>query len=171
MRDLLNEMKLALKFKAYYPALITAVTIPDICAFLHTGAKSRNKARYIKWFNDYASKRFKGLVDGTIAYDLRNSVLHEGSLEAESGKSFDHFLVVLDNKGLSINQWGVKKGGNEYLAIELNIFCDHIHKSVIEWLNKLEKTKMYQKNYKLFFKKDKLETPWGDEMDVIAVFQ
>jgi len=170
MLDLINEMMRAVKSKAYYPALITAVTIPDICSFLSTGSTTGNKARYVKWFNDFVSYRFDGLIDGNIAYDLRCSVLHEGTLEVKS-KSFTQFIVVTSKNDISVNHWGIKRGSSEYLFIELNIFCHHIYESVIAWINKVENTKSYQDNYKKFFKKEKLHMPWAEALDVIAVFQ
>jgi hypothetical protein len=161
-------MMQAVNSQAFYPALMTAVSVPDICGALAHEGRQETKF-YIQWFNDYAAIGFDGLIDGKIAWSLRNSVLHQGRLEVKA-QSFNQVIIVTDNKGMSINHWGVKKSGKKYLVIELNTFCLQIYQSATKWLDTVETTKKYRNNYKLFFKKEKLKMPWDDEIDVIAVF-
>ncbi len=68
-----------MRAKAYYPALITAVSIPDICAGLESNGNA-DSAKYVKWFDNNAAKYFDTLLDGAMAYYLRCSVVHKGRL-------------------------------------------------------------------------------------------
>jgi hypothetical protein len=172
MRDLLNEMMQAVNSKAYYPALITAVTVPDICAALESNGYTQDD-KYIAWFDANAVSYFDGFLDGAKAYFLRCAVVHQGRLSHKNFKtSFHEIMFVTDNKEFGMDFIGVVNNeGKEFLAIELKRFCAVIYTAANKWLEKIENTPAYQKNYGLFFRKGVLPTPWNDHIEIISSFQ
>jgi len=47
MRDLLNQIQSAIETKAYYLALYTSLTIPDICGAMQSDDGKATKEKYI----------------------------------------------------------------------------------------------------------------------------
>jgi hypothetical protein len=171
MRILLNEMMQCVSAKAYYPALITAVTIPDICAALDSNGSTK-PSKYIKWFEANAAKYFQTLLDGRTAYYLRCSVLHQGRLSLPQSKHSFDIMFVTENSGMSIHLISiVHKGGKEFLVLELNKFCQAIYNSAIDWLRLVEESDNFKNNYKKFFKENIQPLPWDEEgVSIIASF-
>jgi hypothetical protein len=172
VQDLINEMMLAISVKAYYPALITAVTIPDICAALESDGFT-NDDKYKAWFDANAASYFNGFLDGNKAYYLRCAVVHQGRLSHPTFKtSFQEIMFVTDSKGFGMDFIGVVNNkGKEFLAIELNRFCAVMYKAADSWIKKMENTYLYKKNYNLFFRKGILPTPWDENVEIISSFQ
>jgi hypothetical protein len=173
MRDLLNEMAKSINNGINYPALMTALAIPDICGGLISDDGKAEDFRYIDWFNENATHHFNGLLSGQIAYFLRCSVLHQGRLaHPASKKHFDEIMFVIEND-LSTHLIGIKhKSGKNFLVINLKIFCKVIYHTTTKWLSKVEQTENYKKNYKKFFKYNNQKLPWNEDgISVIAAFE
>ena len=172
MQNLLKEMMRCLNAKAYYPALITAVSIPDICAALESNGNT-NSTKYINWFNANAAKYFDTLLDGSMAYYLRCSVAHQGRLSHPGFKhSFDEIMFVTDNNGISLHLIEIiQSGGKKFLVLELDKFCQVMYNSTIDWLNQVEQTEKYKNNYQRFFRKNIQPLPWDENgVSIIASF-
>lgn len=50
IKDILEDIKLAVDNKAYFSALALTLTIPDICGKIEY-KNLNDKEKYIKWFN------------------------------------------------------------------------------------------------------------------------
>ncbi len=172
MRLLLKEMMSCISSKAYYPALITAVSIPDICAALDSNGNTNSK-KYINWFDANAAKYFYSLLDGKAAYYLRCSVVHQGRLSHPNFKLLcDEIMFVTNNGDIGIHLIEIiQSSGKRFLVLELDKFCTTIYKSTIDWLNLVEQTEKYKNNYSKFFRKNVQPLPWDENgISVIAAF-
>lgn len=101
IKDILEDIKLANKNKAYFSALALTLTIPDICGKIEY-KNLNDKEKYIKWFNDWVYKYVEipkgndelfnefdelAIFDGEVCYALRCAYLHSGNYELkEHGK-------------------------------------------------------------------------------------
>lgn len=101
IKDILEDIKLASKNKAYFSALALTLTIPDICGKIEY-KNLNDKEKYIKWFNDWVYKYVEipkgkdelfnkfdelAIFNGEVCYALRCAYLHSGNYELkECGK-------------------------------------------------------------------------------------
>lgn len=94
-------------------ALITALTIPDICGNV-LYPKSGNGERYKKWFDEYIGNYEQSPLDkekpkedqlpymnGTVIYKLRCSLLHEGTDDIGSEINIDNFNLIFYKSSIS----------------------------------------------------------------------
>src|SRR5262245_2274592 len=89
--SILVDIQRAIDAKLYYPALLVALTIPDICAALTLDKSVNVTARdYIRFVERYTvaepgadpeAVNFIG-VDGVMCYRLRCGVVHRGNSSA-----------------------------------------------------------------------------------------
>lgn len=84
---LIEEINRCLDIDCYLVALITALSLPDICGKA-AYPDDKPSDRYIKWYdenigqyerNEIAKKLEMPYESGTVIYSLRNSLIHEGS--------------------------------------------------------------------------------------------
>ena len=93
----IEEIEFCLEQEHYIAALSLALTLPDICGkaeYPNLG----NTQRYIQWYNQYMVQYQKGnslydsdmpYLSGEVVYNLRNSMLHSGNPNVDSGKIKD----------------------------------------------------------------------------------
>ena len=89
--DYVAEMNAAIDHKLYVSALNTALIIPDVCATALDPNSRTNREKYEAWVTEYLIPIFEehgadGLSAGDV-YQLRNSVLHNGSFATDAGKA------------------------------------------------------------------------------------
>lgn len=111
---LIDDINKALDAEAYMAALSLVLTLPDICAKAEYGDSLKNKERYIKWFDEYIGQYEKSPIksgetempylSGEVVYQLRCSVLHQGTPNIDSNNikdetcKIDHFTLVIEKK-------------------------------------------------------------------------
>ena len=118
IKDIIEDIKLAVDNKAYFSALALTLTIPDICWKIEY-KNLNDKEKYIKWFNEWIYKYVEipksndtwfeeydklAIFDGEVCYALRCSYLHSGNYElSEHGKGnikINRFELCISN-----NEW------------------------------------------------------------------
>ncbi|MBR2207872.1 MAG: hypothetical protein IJ859_03590, partial [Synergistaceae bacterium] len=102
-----KDIQNALKNHSYYCALSLALTLPDICGMVEFPNKSVGE-RYISFYNKYIKKSESNAQDpyssGEVIYNLRNTYLHQGLPDINSGKikqevnQVDKFVLFFDDK-------------------------------------------------------------------------
>ena len=108
-------MNRALDANCYLAALSIALTLPDICGKAAFPAETKVSRRYINWFDEHIGVYEKNLsggksddeipyLSGEVVYQLRNSVLHQGTPNVEkdaikkSQNKIDNFQLVIEQK-------------------------------------------------------------------------
>lgn len=71
MRDLIHQVRAANESALYYVALISSLTLPDICAALETNDGHAHGASYVAWFDKHVAPRYKGNLNGRACYYFR----------------------------------------------------------------------------------------------------
>lgn len=104
-----------LKNELYLPALICALTIPDIFGMaefpeLDGSNKGDIGKRYSRWFNqnvrnsmgllysDEFYSKFSPKMDGQVCYQLRCKLLHEGTDDLEKNTGINEFILVFNKE-------------------------------------------------------------------------
>lgn len=93
--DYCAEMIAAMDMGLYISALNHAPILPDVCVSSLDGNSRTNSRKYMKWIDDYLMPIIKndpsyheegnGISSSDI-YQIRNAVLHNGSLALDAGK-------------------------------------------------------------------------------------
>ena len=109
VNKLIREINIALDNDLYFVALNTALTLPDICGRAEY-PELRTAERYKKWYQEYIGQYeqcpedkdnntgFPYLSDDVV-YQLRCSILHQGNLNIEKGKTgIDKFALTIESK-------------------------------------------------------------------------
>ncbi len=108
---IIEETKKCVESECFIAALTLALTIPDICGKAEYPAEG-NTSRYIKWYNKYIGDYEKPISiyscdmpysSGELIYNLRNSMLHQGTPNINSSKvneercKVDKFVLTISN--------------------------------------------------------------------------
>ena len=139
---LVEQIKESLKNNCYMAALITAIILPDICGKAKY-PNSKNKDRYVKWYDEYIGKYEKNLdetidmpyLSGELIWNLRCSLLHEGNPNIDNRIDIDYFELlwqgnercayVMDSAHIQRNADGsiVKKEYSVNIIRICNVLC------------------------------------------------
>ena len=105
-----NDIRNALKNQCYFSALALSLALPDICGSTEFPNKSVAE-RYIGWYDKYVGEYVKDDNDtikrpwlsGEMVYNLRNTYLHQGSINIDADKvkeeanKVDKFVLLWGN--------------------------------------------------------------------------
>ena len=95
VQRLIDDIRKALDNNLYYVALVSALTLPDICAKAEYPAEISSRIRYIDWYNDRIGKyencpdqedEIMPYLSGEVMYSLRCAFLHEGNPNVNNEK-------------------------------------------------------------------------------------
>lgn len=114
---IINDVNKALDAGAYLAALSLLLTLPDICAKAEYGSTMKNKERYITWYEENIGQYDKApfqidektmpYLSGEVVYQLRCSLLHQGTPNVEKSKinddacKIDRFILAVEEKKTS----------------------------------------------------------------------
>ena len=157
---IINEIKKSQDCGCYLAALITALTLPDICGkILYPDLRSHD--RYVKWFNRYIGDYEQSplckedpkwgelpYMDGESCFKLRCELLHEGSEDIGKKINVDEFLLLfgkscrLGSSGVT-EEMGYMADGTEFVknrkrTLEVNVerLCNQLIWSAEAFLKK-----------------------------------
>lgn len=136
----LDSIELSIKNKNWQAALISSLTLPDICGYIEEPTMHSNR-RYKAFFNRYVSKFYsrldlqtekeKIMLNGSDAYALRCAYLHSGKSLITEQRAQE---VLEDFKFVSISNGRVHNNrNNNQLQLQVDVFCRDICEGVVEW--------------------------------------
>ncbi len=149
MKDLLSQIRVALNNNLYYCALFVCLAMPDICGAMESSDGEANKAKYIKWFDEYVGQKYNGALIGEDCYYFRCSLLHQARSQHQRSS---HARVIFIEPGATTNIFHCMLL-NDALNIDVRIFCEDIVVGVKEWLSKYEGTPIFSQNYNMFMRR------------------
>jgi hypothetical protein len=162
MRLLLNQLEKSLDSGNYYLSLFTALTLPDIAGALGSENGLATGAKYKAWYEKWGRPRIMDTVlasvpehakehiteienplDGEACYLFRCSLLHQGKA-AHPKSQYSRIIFIEPGSTTNVIHYGVI---NDALCIDLASFCKEMILGVRMWLDELESSEQYQKNY------------------------
>jgi hypothetical protein len=75
-----SQIGIALDKELFYLALLTTLTIPDVCAGLESESSWTKPEKYICWYDQYVCPNYRHLT-GEDCYRLRCGVAHQGKMD------------------------------------------------------------------------------------------
>jgi hypothetical protein len=148
MRRFTDAGRAAIASDNLYAALSIALMIPDICASLEDPGPGKSKARFIRWFSEWAQPKFTAqigpfgettvFISADDCYQLRCSLIHSGTAEIEPGTKavLDRFIIFDKSAGMHLNLFtgniidGVEQS---FLQIKADQFSETMYQSAEEW--------------------------------------
>lgn len=88
--DYVTKMNAAFEAKLYISALSLALTLPDVCSTASNQDSRTSGEKYKTWINKYFIPVIQAdthlSIQASDIYQVRNAVLHNGSLATDAGK-------------------------------------------------------------------------------------
>jgi len=79
MEAITKEVENAIAAGLYYLAIVTALSLPDVCSALESHDGETNRAMYNVWYDNWMAARYPEITSLDL-YSLRCGVLHQGRL-------------------------------------------------------------------------------------------
>jgi hypothetical protein len=146
MEFILDAIDRASRQGQCFPAVVTALTIPDIAGAVDS-PNAKSEVRYVTWINDWFSPHWPEYVDhaidGAALYALRCKLLHQGltnpSLAPAASKSVaaSHKRLIAFNFGPETvlhRLTGFDVSGNSWTILRAESFCSDIIFAARNWL-------------------------------------
>jgi hypothetical protein len=149
MHFILNSIESASRQGQCLPALITALTIPDIAGAIDSPG-ARSQPRYAKWIEDWFLPMFpvysNHAIDGLAIYALRCKLLHEGLTNPSEAPAAKHSAaskkrLIAFNTGQDIVMHLLTSedaAGDSWTVLHADIFCSEIVATARSWLQARE---------------------------------
>jgi hypothetical protein len=136
-----DSIRQSVKTQDWYGALMSALTLPDICGKLET-TNEGSKARSVRWLKQWIEplythkigpdKREHVFLSAEDCYALRCSFLHEGTSNIEEQRARKaledfHFITPIPGMSVHCNQ------SNNSLQLQVDVFCIEIAGAIDKW--------------------------------------
>jgi hypothetical protein len=169
MRTLLTQLEQSLDAQLYFLSLFGALAIPDIAGALESEDGQASPPKYMSWFDKYVRPQaqvtarhgllpefdmnisFENPLTGEACYRFRCSLLHQGSARPHPRRSPYKRLIFIEPG--AADHVVMHCNINDALMIDVRTFCREMIAGTKEWLEAVEHTEKYAKNYELFAKR------------------
>jgi hypothetical protein len=133
LASVLADIQKAIEARLYYPALLTALTVPDICAALALDNSIFVKEKhYVDFVDKYAAPRQLGLT-GLECYRLRGGVVHRANMVGNPKFNSTHVVFSLPETNPKIHGLSIESGPNKGAMLDLLSFCNAMDAAAKAW--------------------------------------
>lgn len=129
-----TEIDRALDAELYYPALVLAMSIPDICGALASADGKASGPRYAAWYEsnlpDYAKE-----LSGKDCHSMRSALVHQAR-PVKANMAYKQVYFPLRGMKLMVARGNVSDRGviPDMIGIGLPQFCREVGRVASEWL-------------------------------------
>jgi hypothetical protein len=148
LASVLGDVQRAIDAKLYYPALLIALTIPDICSALalDNGVFVKEK-HYIAFVDRYTTPPQLGLT-GQDCYRLKGGVVHRADLAGHDKFSATHVVFTLPESTGGVHALSIIQGEKTAAMFDLVLFCDAMINAATAWYEDHHADPKVQENLK-----------------------
>ncbi|MFY0679749.1 MAG: hypothetical protein JXR13_04155 [Thalassovita sp.] len=133
LETVVSDMHRAKDAKLYYPSLLVALTLPEICSgLLMPKSKFVKRADYIRFVDTYSSPRELGL-DGQSCYQLRGGLVHKGDLRSHAFLKETHVIFSLPETKSKLHAFSIESGEKKAAMFDLLLFLGAMDTAVRRW--------------------------------------
>ncbi|MBC2858837.1 hypothetical protein [Stappia sp. 28M-7] len=148
LERIVRDIQQAIKVKLYYPALLVALTIPDICMGLTLNKSDFvKKNHYIEFINRYTTEQSLGL-DGTSCYQLRGGLVHRADLRGHAYFDNTHVIFTVPESRGHIHALTLVVEDKRAAMFDLELFCQAMIGAARKWYEDHKNDPMVVENLK-----------------------
>jgi hypothetical protein len=119
--------------KLYYPCLLVALTLPEICSGLVLPKdKFVKQEHYIKFIDTYSSRQALG-GDGVGIYRLRGGLIHRGDMRGHAHFDATHVIFTVPETKTGLHDFSIVSGDKKAAMFDLDLFVDGMDAAVRRW--------------------------------------
>jgi hypothetical protein len=168
MRALLDQIEGSLGSKLYYLSLFGALAVPDIAGALDSDNGEADEKKYIDWYQRWVKdpsaqplrperKLTSGRVlpaqidtrlTGKRVWKFRCSLLHQGRAQEDARSPEPRIVFIEPGATRMVDHYSMVN--NVAVSIDVNLFCLEIVSGARLWLNAVESTERFKRNYERF---------------------
>ncbi len=144
MEVLFDQIEDASRHKLYFVALMSALSVPDICASLESKDGRASGTKYAAWFD---ANMIYTPFTGADCYGFRCSMLHQHSAVPHKS-AFDRvFFIEPGTGGPTMHRNDFHIGAATAFNIDVGLFCTDVVGAGRKWLRTVEGTEPFTTNY------------------------
>lgn len=132
--SILDDMNNCIIARLYYPALLVALTLPEICSAMQLPNTTMIRDKhYIPFVDKYTTPADLG-IDGLDCYRMRGGLIHRASLARHPSADFTHVIFTIpETKNLSMHAFSIEAGDKSAVMLDLISFCRTMEIAVRRW--------------------------------------
>ena len=117
----------------YHPTLLTALTLPEICAGLAKPlSEFVKRPDYEAFIDEYADTQKLGM-DGERCFRLRGGLVHRGNAAGHPYFDSTHVIFTVPDSQSSVHNGFIRVGAEKAFLLDLKKVCGAIEGAVYEW--------------------------------------
>jgi len=128
MQAITDEIEHALAAGLYYPAIVIALSLPDICSALESADGETSGAKYKAWYDAWMAASYPTITSVDL-YSLRCGVVHQGRL-GHALMHYERVLFTVPNQQRNVFHNNVI---GDALNLDATIFCRDMIRAVLNW--------------------------------------
>ena len=143
----LGDIQRAIDVRLYYPALLTALTVPDICVALALDNSVFVKEKhYVAFVDKYTTPRELGL-SGQECYRLRGGVVHRANMAGHDKFDATHVIFTIPG-GSSLHAFSIvnEATGKRGAMFDLVMFCTAMVSAAYRWYEEHQNNSQVEQN-------------------------
>jgi hypothetical protein len=141
-------MKRCIEARLYYPALLVALTIPEICmALTMSKAEFVKKAHYVHFVDKYTTPAQLGL-SGIDCFMLRGGLIHRADLRGHAHFAASHVIFSTPESKLKMHALSMKVREKVAVVFDLELFCRAMDAAARQWFQENKTNALIEENAK-----------------------
>lgn len=133
IQRMIHDIRSALESKLYAVALVSALTLPDICAATESEDGLASKERYTAWLEKWFIGYDKFLNSEDI-YQIRCKVLHQGEVEYTNARRRPvRWLLPVAGEEQRFFPDDLADFGDRRIGVTLDFFCEFMCRAAEDW--------------------------------------
>lgn len=148
MLKLAQEIESSVAAQRLHVALLTALTIPDICGAIDSKNGRSNGSKYVEWFDKYVAPEYlpskRKYLTGDGCYKCRCNLLHQGKRTGPGRYAQYEFVFEMHTETAGFGV--LRLDGGQTLLIEVPVLCRNIAYAIYDWLEVVEDAPLFKKN-------------------------
>lgn len=165
VEELVVEIQKALEHELYVIAVMSSLTLPDMCGALEKENFWATNATYVEWCRLNLPPSFFSLATPELMKEMRNNLLHTGRLDDAKQCGVGRLILTLPVPSLTF----MNNRFNDDFLTDVREFCLGLCKAALTWLEAHKNDPVVLKNLeKMVQRRAEGMSPYVSGIGVIA---
>lgn len=142
---LIDQMRRCIIADLWFPALVTALTLPDICGAIESDNGKATGAKTKSWMRRHLPTAQGNEEAAKLIWELRCSLLHQASMRVTNPRAVAFFVPRPDH--IELHNVAVEfEDGETYILLSVPEFVEEIATTVEQWISSVRSTRRFATN-------------------------